>query len=192
MTDAIFDQVRLHIATFRYFHEVTKEFKDWGALLKGPATPHWRSLLGFLAELTQAGDVTTTANWLDKSTYRSSRGPHLGPGADTAKFRNFQLRRLLERHKTRRGWTSDVDIVLDRWSMSVAQRRNLEDYIRGNWRLRPIGDVTTVSSSYVDSVQIVDLYARLARRVIEGKAGPAEVDWCDKLMDLKEVKGGLY
>jgi hypothetical protein len=30
--------LRLHLASFRYHHGVTRELKDWGALLKGTST----------------------------------------------------------------------------------------------------------------------------------------------------------
>lgn len=191
MSDAVFDAVRKHVASFRYFHEVTREFKDWGGLLHGPVSPQWRSLLGLFAELTATSEITTTGHWLVKEKYVTNGGPYLGVG-ETSKFRNFQLRLLLERHKGRRAWGPDIDVVMDRWSMSLDQRRNLEDYVRNNWRLRPVGNVTTVSSSYVDSVQIVDLYTRLVRRVVEGKASLEEEDWCTRLMDLAEVERGLY
>lgn len=192
MSAAAFDQVRLNIATFRYFHEVIREMKDWGALLKDKPTPQWRSLLGYLCDLSDAGDVVSTANWLEKAKYRAGGGPYLYPGAPTIKFRNFQLRLLLERHKKRRTWGRDVDIVLDRWSMNLEQRRNLEDYIKTNYKLGPVGHVTTVDSAYVDSVQIADLYTRLARRVVEGKADDIQEKHCHRLMDLLEVVKGLY
>jgi hypothetical protein len=148
--------------------------------------------MAFLGDLTEAGEITTTAHWLRKDTYRSGGGPYLFPGSDTTKFRHFQLRLLLEHHRKRRTWGDAVDIVLDRWSMSQEQRHNLEDYIRGNWKLQPIGHVTTVDSAYVDSVQIVDLYARLVRRVVEGKATDEQESLCHRLMDVKEVVRGLF
>lgn len=192
MSGAVFDRVRLHVATFRYFHEVMRELKDWGGLLADKPTPQWRSFMGFLADLTEAGEITTTAHWLNKATYRKGGGPYLYEGADTQKFRNFQIRLLLERHRGRRPWSDMADIVLDRWSMSQPQRHNLEDYIRGNWRFQPLGHVTTVDSAYVDSVQIVDLYARLIRRSVEEEATEEQEGFLRRLVDLEEVVKGLY
>lgn len=180
-----------HIAAFRYFHGVNREFKDWGGLLKMPPTSQWRKLMEYLCDLTVAGDVATTATWLDKPTYKTNNGPYLSPG-QTTKFRHYQIRRLLELHRQRRMWGPDVDIVLDRWSMNQTQRVDLENYIKNNWNLQPVGHVTTVDSTYVDMIQIVDLLARLARRVAEGKADVDQQTWAAKLMRLHEIKKGYY
>jgi hypothetical protein len=66
-------QVRTHLTSFRYHHGVTKELKDTGALKKDKFTPPMRSLLEFIAQLTDAGEITATTNWLDKNLYK---GPH--------------------------------------------------------------------------------------------------------------------
>jgi hypothetical protein len=34
MNAAAFNSFRLHLASFRYFHEVTRELKDWDGLLR--------------------------------------------------------------------------------------------------------------------------------------------------------------
>ncbi len=115
-----------------------------------------------------------------------------GPG-EAVRFRNYQLRRLLGRHRARRAWGQNLDVVIDRWRMNVDQRRNLEDYLRGNFQLRPvISSVTTVDSAYADPIQVVDIYARLARRVVLGAATTEEAALCGRLMDLQELTGGLY
>jgi hypothetical protein len=191
MSEAVHRDVTAHVAGFRYFHGVNREFKDWGGLLKSPPTIQWRTLMEYLCGRTVAGEITTTATWLDKATYKANKGPYLVAGKST-EFRHFQVRMLLERHRKRRTWGVDVDIVLDRWSMSQAQRINLENYIKDNWHLQPIGHVTTVDSAYADALQIVDLLARLARRVADGSANTEEITWAGKLMDLQEVKKGLY
>jgi hypothetical protein len=83
--------------------------------------------------------------------------------------------------------------VVDRWRLNLEQRRNLEDYLGGNYALRPlIGYVTMVDSVYTDPVPVVDIYARLARRIVIGEADVEEHELCRRLMDLAEVTGGLY
>jgi hypothetical protein len=191
MSELVHRDFTAHVAAFRYFHGVNREFKDWGGLLKSPPTIQWRTLMDYLCDRTVAGDITTTANWLDKATYKVNGGPYLVAGQST-KFRHFQIRLLLERHRKRRAWGSEVDIVLDRWSMSQEQRINLENYIKGNWHLRPVGHVTTVDSAYVDAIQVVDLLTRLARRIADGTANAEQLAWAGRLLDIHEVQKGIY
>lgn len=191
LSASVLDHVRRHLAAFRYHHDVVREFKAqrWADKLS-PATRH---LLEYLADLTDPGDITTTGNWLDKGRYLAGGGPHLSSPGEAVRFRNYQLRRLLERHRGRRAWGENLDVVIDRWRMNVDQRRNLEDYLRGNFRLRPvIASVTTVDSVYTDPIQVVDIYGRLARRVVLGSASPEESALCARLMELQELTGGLY
>lgn len=190
VTEEVLGRLRLHLTAFRYHHELAKEFKDprWAARF-GPG--FWK-LVEPLASLAPSGKVTITVNWLNKRKYAANGGPYLGVG-QAQQFRNYQLRRLLERHRTRRTWGTRTDLVLDRWGMSIAQRRNLEDYLLGNFRLRPpLEAVTLVDSLYVDLVQVVDVCLRLARRVVEGHANSAEEQLASELMDIDEVAGGLY
>lgn len=191
MDEATHRDFSAHVSSFRYFHGVNREFKDWGGLIKVPATIQWRTLMEYLSNRTMAGDITTTANWMDKATYKGNGGPYLNPGQSSL-FRHFQVRLLLERHRPRRAWGRDVEIVLDRWSMSQAQRANLESYIKGNWHLQPVGNVTTVDSTYVDGIQVADLLTRLARAIADGTATADQRTWGGKLLDIGEVKKGLY
>lgn len=156
-------------------------------------SPQSRHLLEFLADLTDAGQIATTANWLRKDTYRRRGGPHLAEPGQTWKFRHYQLRRLLERHIDRRGWSAELDLVIDRWRMTPDLRKNLEEYLRGNYKLRPsIATITLVDSAYADPIHVVDIYGRLARRIAEGRADTEEVVLGERLMDLPEVTVGLY
>lgn len=83
--------------------------------------------------------------------------------------------------------------MIDRWRMLPELRKNLEDYLRGNYKLRPsIATITLVDSAYADPIQVVDIYGRLARRIVEGRAAAGEVALGKRLMDLTEVTGGLY
>ncbi|HYO61788.1 MAG TPA: DUF3800 domain-containing protein [Actinomycetota bacterium] len=193
LSDAALRQAQRHLTAFRYHHGVSKELKDTGALLKDRFTPVTRALLGFFAELVPTGEASATGHWLEKSKYVGNGGPYLsGPGASTTKFRHFQLRLLLERHKAQRPWGPQVDLVLDRWSMNDEQRSDVENYLKGNWALRPIRDITFVDSRYVDMVQVADLFTRLIRRVVEGEADDEQVEMCGRLIDLHEVEKGLY
>ncbi len=68
-----------------------------------------------LLNLTRAHDVRVSATYIDKTNYT---GPYLAAGAGT-KFRNFQLRRLLEWHfKGIEPISSHCELVLDRHSRS--------------------------------------------------------------------------
>jgi hypothetical protein len=185
------DDIRRHLAAFRYHHDVVREFKDqrWAEKFS-PASRH---LLGFLANITDAGQITSTGTWLEKPTYRLGGGPYLAGPGQAVRFRHFQLRLLLEHHIARRGWGQNVDLVIDRWRMSLDQRRNLEDYVRGNFKLRPmIASITTVDSAYADPIQVVDIYARLVRRVLLDRADAEERVLAGRLVELVEVRGGLY
>lgn len=191
MDERTYADVYSHLVAFRYFHGVNREFKDWGGLTKVPPTQQWQSFMGFLRDRSLAGDVAITCTWINKPTYRSNGGPHTDLG-QSSRFRNFQLRRLLETHKARNGWGPNVDVILDRWSMSHEQRVNLETYIKTNWNLRPIGSVSTVNSAYVDMIQAVDLLTRLARKVIEGSVTQELHDLAEDLMTIRELRKGLF
>jgi hypothetical protein len=187
----VLDQVNRHLTNFRYHHQVVREFKAqrW----RDKLSPVTRMLLGYLADLTDADEVGGTANWLSKDKYRAGKGPYLAAAGDTWKFRHYQLRRLLERHIGRRPWGTELDLVIDRWKMPPEQRLDLEKYLHGNYSLRPaIANITIVDSIYVDMTQVVDIYSRLARRVIQGTATPEETALAGRLMDLHEITGGLY
>jgi hypothetical protein len=185
------DRIRRHLVAFRYHHDVTRELKvqRWADKFSAPA----RHLLGFMADLAEEGFAVTTGNWLQKDRYRAGGGPYLTTTeGEAVRFRNYQLRRLLERHAERRRWSSAVDVVIDRWRMSAEQRRNLEEYLRGNFKLRPaIRWITLVDSSYCDTIQAVDIFSRLVRRCVTARGTPDEMALCARLVDLEELRGGL-
>ncbi len=76
--------------------------------------------------------------------------------------------------------------------MNKAQEDNLRAYLRENLNLQPaLAHVTIADSAYVESLQVVDLCTRIARRVVEGE-GTA---WHEELwakMAGREVTGGTY
>ncbi|HEV2757354.1 MAG TPA: DUF3800 domain-containing protein [Actinomycetota bacterium] len=187
LSDEAMRAVQRHLTAFRYHHGVSKELKDTGALLKDRFTPVTRALLGFFADLVAAGDATATGHWLRKERYVRRGGRYLSFSGQSTAFRQLQLRLLLERHKAKRPWGPHVDFVLDRWSMNVRQRTDLEEDLRANRSLQPVGDITFVDSRYVDMVQVADLYTRLIRRVVEGEADGEQEAMCSRLMTLHEV-----
>jgi hypothetical protein len=189
MKDRVLHHVRYCDAAFRYHSQITKEYKDqnWAAKI-GPAGLR---ILMAMADFTDRGEVHSTVTWLDKAVYRANRGPHLAAGKSN-EFRHYQVRRLLELHRATHIWGSRLDVVLDRWGASQEARRNLEDYLQGNYGLRPkIETVTLVDSLYCDLIQIVDLYTRLARLVVAGTASTEQKDLATRLFQLHEIKGGL-
>lgn len=193
VTKSAMESLRVHLACFRYHHHVTKEFKDWGALLKDAPTQQLKAFADTLAAMTDSGALAATVNWLQKEDYKSNAGPYLGHG-ETQLFRNFQVRLLLSRHKSRGYWSDNLDVVLDRWNMTEERYLNLRQYIKEKvWGLDPRpAHVTLADSDYVEGLQVVDMYARFARRVIEGEASPWHQATVQKLMSLEQVTGGLF
>lgn len=185
------DRIRRHLTTFRYHHDVVKEMKAqrWADKL----SPVTERLLHFMADLTDGGDILSTATWLNKDKYRAGGGPYLAATGTTWLFRHYQLRRVLELHRARTSWSDATDLVIDRWRMSLEQRANLEGYLRGNFALRPVlASITMVDSAYCDPIQIVDIYGRLLRRVVSGAPSPDETGLAHRLMEIHEVVGGLF
>ena len=190
MAEPLLNHIRLHDAAFRYHHQIVKEYKDqkWAP---GIGQAGHRLLIA-LADLTAPDQLTATVTWVDKAKYRSNGGPHLAPGK-SREFPHFQIRRLLETHRAARSWSTRLDVVLDRWEPSIEGRRNLEDYLRGNYGLRPqIETVTFVDSLYADLIQIADLYTRLARLVVTGSPSPDHMALAGRLFSLKEIDRGVY
>lgn len=190
---ATLEQLRVHLASFRYFNAVTKEFKDWGALKKSPPTQQLKAFTGALRNLTLNGQIAATLNWVEKQKYKANDGPYLDPG-QTQDFRAFQLRLLLQRHKRRGLWGDNLDIVIDRWNMSETRELNLRHYVKWKiWHLDPRpAHVTIADSDYVGGLQVADMYARLAREVIEGAASEWLAEVVGDLMSLEEIEGGLF
>lgn len=187
------EALRVHLSCFRYQHQVSKEFKEWGSLSKDPPTAALRAFVDTLVALTGEGELAATVNWLHKPSYRANQGPYLGEG-QSQEFRSFQVRRLLTRHRGRGLWSDNLDVVLDRWNMTEDRYLNLRQYIKEKiWHLEPRpAHVTVADSDYVEGLQVADMYARFARRVVEGMASDWQAAMVDRLMSLEQVQGGLY
>lgn len=182
------DDVRRHLASFRYHQNVRREFKDqkWADKSSGPTL----RLLDFLADLTRDGRLATTCSWLEKSKYQKAGGPHV---ASSWRFRHYQIRRLLEAHISRQPWGENLELVIDRWQATHEQQADLFQYLRNNYQLRPqIANLTMVDSLYADPIQVADILTRLARRIISGNASDEDNRLAAQLLDLVEIEGGLF
>lgn len=184
----VLDDIRRHLASFRYHHNVRREFKDqkWADKGTGPTI----RLLDLLADLTQEQKLTTTCTWLEKRKYSAAGGPHM---ESTWRFRHYQIRRLLEAHISRQRWGDNLEVVIDRWQATHDQQANLFDYLRDNYSLRPqIANLTMVDSLYSDPIQVADILTRLARRVVSGKSTTEDDRLASQLLSLVEIAGGHY
>ncbi|MBM3123265.1 MAG: hypothetical protein FJZ97_13935 [Chloroflexi bacterium] len=104
--------------------------------------------------------IAFSATHLDKQKYT---GPYLLSG-EGIRFRNFQIRRLLEWHFSRHRPTGDeYEIVVDRFTHSSSQVDGLRRYLNDNWRLPSFYAVTAVDSRYVEAIQVADRALRLYR-----------------------------
>ncbi|MBU2601723.1 MAG: DUF3800 domain-containing protein [Actinobacteria bacterium] len=156
VTDESLEHVVECFAHLRFYRQVYKEVKNLDD------DPRLRPTLAvILLNLSRAHDVRFNATFVDKAKYT---GPYLAPGEGT-RFRNFQLRRLLEWHFE--GFapvTNHCELVLDRHSHSHRQLENLRGYLNGNYRLPAFSAITTVDSRYVEMIKVADLALRLFRR----------------------------
>lgn len=114
-----------------------------------------------LWQLADANGVAFSATYLRKDRYT---GPYLQPH-EGIKFRNHQVRRLLEWHFGRVGRSiRHCELVFDRHSHSLGQLDELRSYLSNNYRLPPFAAVTAVDSRYVEVIQVADLALRMFRR----------------------------
>ena len=152
LTDDAFGDLNKHVAAFRFYSGLSRE-------LKIPQSQEaFSKLLDPIKALSEAGkNIWASVVYLDKSKYT---GSYLKPGgarpADTIKFRNYILRRLLEHHLKTHGLQSEqYDLVLDRVEMTREQIENLRDYLGGNRHFRTPTYITHASSIYVEGLQVV-------------------------------------
>jgi len=156
-------------ASLRFFRQVYGEYKNLDK------DPQLRPKLGeMLWHLANAHDVKFSVTYLTKAAYT---GPYLATGEGT-KFRNFQVRRLLEWHFHNFASASpETELVLDRHSHSHGQLENLREYLDGNWNLPTFAALTAVDSRYVEMIAVADLALRMWRRkVLQGNAGWQDLD----------------
>lgn len=155
-TDESIEHLVEYFTHLRFYRQVYREVKNLDD------NPRRRPTLAvMLLNLTRAHDVRVSATYIDKTNYT---GPYLAAGAGT-KFRNFQLRRLLEWHfKGIEPISDHCELVLDRHSHSHRQLENLRAYLAGNYGLPAFSAITAVDSRYVEMIRVADLALRLFRR----------------------------
>lgn len=156
VTDESLSSLVSCFASMRFFRQAYREMK------RLHSNPQLRPVLrDMLAHMSTAHDIKFSATFLDKTAYS---GPYLTAGSGR-KFRNFQLRRLLEWHfEGCSPLTTECELVLDRHSMTDDEESGLRSYLRGNWHLPAFVDIAAVDSRYVEVIQIADLALALFRK----------------------------
>jgi len=115
-------------------------------------------LVEVIRSLQEAGHIAVTCTFLEKARYT---GPYLVEGEGT-RFRNFQVRRLLEAHFSHQSLqTAECELIFDRHSHSASQLAEFVEYLNNNWNLPSFTSVTAVDSRYVEAIQVADLALRL-------------------------------
>ena len=143
-------------AGLRFDRQIYKETKSLDAI------PALRPKLAeVFRHMAAAHAIAFSVTHLDKRRYT---GPYTDP-VDGVRFRNFQVRCLLEWHFSRHAVVStECEIVFDRHSHSHSQLDDLRRCL-GSSRLLPrFAAVTAVDSRYVESIQVADLALRMWRR----------------------------
>jgi hypothetical protein len=171
-----YEAVRRLLATIRWSMSLFTEIKA------GPSRRSAQRILEGLEVLAEEGLVRATGLCLTKERYG---GRYLSwceapiPPAQWALFlRHYLLRHLLEYHFSYGTVPAQIDLVLDRVSLSEAQRLNLLQYLAGS-RTRPlriprIEQLTVADSKYVGGLQIAHVLAEVVREVADGSAQATE------------------
>ena len=164
VTDEALPQVVQCFAGMRHWHQISTELK---AIDKNPTL---RPLLAAnLKQLSDDGHVRFSVTFLDKGAYT---GPYLEPGQGN-RFRNFQLRRLLEWHFAGgEPLANETELVIDRHGQADWQVAHTRDYLARvgyqadppNRNLPRLHAVTAVDSRYVEMIEVADLALRMFRR----------------------------
>lgn len=155
-TDVSLQRLVECFADLRFYRQLYSETKN---LDSNPALRP--KLVEILRHLSAAHDVHFSVTFREKSRYT---GPYMDP-VDGIRFRNFQVRRLLEWHFSRHTVvTSECEVVFDRHSHSASQLDNLRTYLKDNYRLPTFTGLTAVDSRYVELIQVADLALRIWRR----------------------------
>ena len=152
LTDDAFVHINRHMAAFRYYSGMNRE-------LKLPREqPAVNRLLEPIGELSESGEsIWASAVYLDKRGYtgyylKGERGRSPYP----ARFRNFVLRRLLEHHfRSYAVESSQYELVLDRFEMTLAEEDELRSYLAENYDIPTPTRITHASSIYVEGLQLV-------------------------------------
>ncbi|MEK7233567.1 MAG: hypothetical protein AAB268_07115 [Elusimicrobiota bacterium] len=166
------DESRRLLSAIRHLMELHREMKASG--LTPGNRPRVKSCVA-LCEMIEQGHAYASVVVVNKSTYV---GPYLGhkfrPKPDY--FRNYTIRRLLERHLAK--WplaaSDSLELVFDRFTMTGATLTNLEVYLAGNWGLPPLEAIVHADSRYVDPLFWPDLLVTVVKEAVTGTPGTGD------------------
>lgn len=154
VTDVSLPGVVECFADLQFFRQHYKEVKTLHS------DPRLRPKLATMLRCLAENGVSFSLTYLNKVEYT---GPYLRPG-EGVRFRNFQIRRLLEWHFASRAAESGrCEIIVDRFQHSSDQVSHLEEYLNANPHLPKLDAVTAVDSRYVEAIQVADLALSLFR-----------------------------
>lgn len=180
--DEGFPQLMTHITNWRYIRRVMTEQK------KLPRGPDLETFIRPLSELQQANIMSCSSVYLIKDKYS---GPYLkvsSPrGENPISFRNFIHRQLLEHHfSINQPATANIELVFDRFEMSQEALKNLEDYLRENYRLPDIKHITHADSLYTEALQVT---SQLVNQIKDIALGTATKELTDLLsfISVKDI-----
>lgn len=155
-----------HIISWKY---VSGRLLETKPLPKGAQC---RRYLAPLLELYYQGNLYCSCVYLLKDSYS---GPYLKPELSTGhkplKFRNFIHRQLLEHHFTQFPMTNraEINLIFDEYKMSLADNRNLEDYLHTNWNLPSFECICHASSIYTCALQVASQLVNAIKDIALGK-----------------------
>jgi len=155
------------ILNWRYCRNLIKEMKR--PPKKGDSTSLF---IQPFSELHRLGIIKCACVYLIKKNYS---GPYLKTtsygGQRPIWFRNFVHRQLLEYYfSLYQVATDNIEIIFDRFEVSVEDLSELGEYLRGNWYVPSIKHITHAGSIYVETLQIVSQLVNLVQEVISGQA----------------------
>jgi len=160
VTDNSIRKLTEHFCRLRYFRGLNKELKN---IYKDPVL--LKIIFDIYSWIGESKEVFCTSGYIQKVNYT---GPYLSKdrygGYDPQKFRNYILRRVLERHFFLQGSLStELEVVIDRVYPDYEMERDLLDYLEGNYNLPAILHLVQVDSRYVEGIQLCDLISRVIK-----------------------------
>lgn len=183
--------IRKHLVNLHYHHGLGgSELKEWWPVRNTDIKDRkLQACIRLFEKLTLQRDLKATAVWVDKDRWKMGGGPYTGgTSRDSFLFRNYVLKRLLRRHVARFGWGDNVDLVIDRYDLPDRERASLRSLLKASLAAPP-AHVTAVSSAYVGSIGIADLYTKLAKRaVVLNDPASDVVRLCETLMSPREIR----
>ena len=138
-----------------------------------------------MKELARSGIISASGLYINKAEYG---GRYLtwsdvqAPKSDWNYYlRNYLLRHLLEFHFSNGDITTEpIDLILDRITLTEAQRKNTLDYLnsrsdiglREPFAIPPIEYITLCDSEYVGGLEIAHVLADVLKETIKGVITP--------------------